>query len=74
MRYEITIDRDLLEHTSSREACLPLLVLDTLTGDTVRAAKLQCASATVIYGSPRQNGARVWVETDNPVYVDVTNS
>lgn len=69
MRYELTIDRDLLEHTPPGEDCYPLLLLNTETGDLVRCCKVVLTNSRVVYGLPRQNGARVWVEGDAVEYL-----
>ena len=69
MRYEITIDRDLLEQTEPGVHCSPLMVLNTETGGMIRAYRVVLAGSRVVYGPPRQNGARVWVEGDTIEYL-----
>ena len=69
MRYEITIDRDLLEHTPKGAHCTPLMLLNTETGVVTRAHKIALTNSKVVYGPPRQNGARVWVEGDTVEYI-----
>lgn len=65
MRFEITIDRDLLEKTPRDARCQPLLVLDQCSGTLTRASEATLGTAKVVYGAPRQNGARVWIEAES---------
>lgn len=69
MRFEITIDRDLLEHTPPDQACAPMLIYDRETGLQTRASGAFFERGCVVYGPARQNGARVWIEADRVVTV-----
>lgn len=65
MRFQLTIDRDLLEKTPDGERCNPIIVLDTRNGRVEHASIVEFDGGAVVYGPQQQNGARVWVELDS---------
>lgn len=71
-RYIVTVDRSRLDETKAkndpRHQARPIRVEDTTTGK-VRACRDVSfpLGARMVYGDPRQDGARVWIETEGYV-------
>lgn len=68
MRYRITIDRDALEKNprDPEHKIRPIRIHDTRKGVDLKAVRGVGfpMGAELVYGDPKQDGARVWIECD----------